>query len=108
MAKTKLPAFKNEEYLDFSLPKNRIAMEKAIANVRAKFDNRYPLVIGGARINTDQFIASKNPAHPSEIIGKFAHGSAQHAQQALDTAAEAFKTWSKVPYEKRANVLFKA
>jgi 1-pyrroline-5-carboxylate dehydrogenase len=108
MAKTKLPAFKNEEYLDFSLPKNRTAMEKAIAKVRGDFGKSYPLVINGARINTENFITSKNPAHPNEIVGKFSHGSIDHAQKALDVAAEAFKTWSRVPFEKRANLLFKA
>ena len=83
-------------------------MEKAIASVRANFGKSYPLVINGARINTEKFIISKNPARPSETIGNFAHGTVEHAQQALVVAAETFKTWSRVPYEKRANVLFKA
>lgn len=108
MAKTKLPPFKNETYLDFSLPRNRTAMQKAVAAARSKFGKSYPLLIGGARINTKEFIASKNPAHPNEIVGKFAHGSVKHAQQALDAAAEAFKSWSRVPFEQRVNVLVKA
>src|ERR1035437_6571401 len=108
MAKTKLPAFKNETYLYFSLPKERTAMEKALAAAAANLNKNYPLVIGGKQIHTEQHIVSRNPAHPSEIIGNFARGTVDHAQQALDAASEAFKSWSRVPFEKRAGLILKA
>ncbi|MDP4244192.1 MAG: L-glutamate gamma-semialdehyde dehydrogenase, partial [Bacteroidota bacterium] len=48
------------------------------------------------------------PARPTELIGSFAKGGLNHAQQALDTALEAFKTWSQVPFEKRVKLLLTA
>lgn len=108
MAKTKLPAFKNETYLDFSLPKERTAMEQALAAAAANLNKNYPLVIGGKQIHTEQHIVSRNPAHPSEIIGNFARGTVDHAQQALDAASTAFASWSRVPFEKRAGIILKA
>jgi len=108
MAKTNIPAFKNEEYKDYSLPRERRAMENALRAAEKKFGEKYPLVIGGKRIITEGSIISRNPAHPDEVVGKFSHGTVEHAEQALQTAREAFVTWSRVPFEKRAALLFKA
>lgn len=108
MAKTTIPPFKNETYLDFSEPKHKRAMEKALSDARSKLGKKYPLVIGGKRIMVERFIESQNPAHPTEVIGYFSEGTAEHAELAINAAWEAFETWSKVSYEKRANVLFKA
>jgi 1-pyrroline-5-carboxylate dehydrogenase len=108
MAKTKIPPFANETYLDFSEPKHKRAMEKALADARAKTGKKYPLVIGGEPVMTDRFIESRNPARPSEVIGYFSEGNEKHAEQALEAAWKAFESWSRVNYEKRANVLFRA
>jgi 1-pyrroline-5-carboxylate dehydrogenase len=108
MAKIKIPSFKNETYKDYSLPKERRAMESALAKTAAELNGKYPLVIGGKRFFTDAHIISNNPAHPSETIGNFSHGTTDHAEQALETARKAFETWSKVPFEKRVNCIFKA
>ena len=108
MAKTKIPAFKNEEYKDYSLPTERRAMETALAAAKKKLGKKYPLVIGGQKILMKEFISSTNPAHPSSVIGMFSKGTVEHAENALQTASDTFKSWSKVPFEKRANILFKA
>ncbi|HWF44806.1 MAG TPA: L-glutamate gamma-semialdehyde dehydrogenase [Candidatus Kapabacteria bacterium] len=108
MAKTKIPPFKNETYKDYSLPTERRAMESALAKATGQMDGKYPLVINGDEIITDAFITSHNPAHPAQTIGNFSHGTIQHAEQALQSAKQAFESWSKVSFEKRANYIFKA
>jgi len=108
MAKTKIPAFKNEEYKDYSLTKERKAMENAIANAEKNLAKKYPLVIDGKGVFTEKAVITRNPARPKEVIGYFGHGTIDHAEQALQAASNAFKLWSKVPFEKRANMLLKA
>lgn len=100
--------FKNETYKDFSQPKERKAMERALAEARKSLGKRYPLIINGQRIMTDDAIVSLNPARPDEVIGKFSKGTIELAQKALDTAAKAFETWKNVSAFKRADILFKA
>ena len=95
MAKTKIPTFQNETYKDYTLPRERKAMEAALRKTGDSLGKIYPHVIGGERIGTNDAIASRNPARPSEVIGNFAKGTTQHAEQALQTASKAFLTWSK-------------
>ena len=108
MAKASVSPFKNETYLDFTEPKHRKAMESALAEARRKMGKKYPLVIGGKKIMTQRFIESHNPAHPSEVVGYFSEGTEKHAEMALEAGWNAFDTWSRVNFEKRASVLFKA
>ncbi|MDP4219351.1 MAG: L-glutamate gamma-semialdehyde dehydrogenase [Bacteroidota bacterium] len=104
----RLPNFRNETYKDFSLPKEKAAMESAIKQARASLGKEYPLLIGSERIKTNDFILSRNPAHPSEIIGKFGKGTVGLAQRSLDTASKAFESWRLVDPYHRADILMKA
>ena len=83
-------------------------MQAALRKTESQLGEIYSLVINGEHIGTSESIQSRNPAHPDEVIGYFAKGTTHHAQQALDAAAKAFQSWSRTPYEKRANILFKA
>jgi 1-pyrroline-5-carboxylate dehydrogenase len=107
MAK-KLTAFKNETYKDYSLPKEKKNMENALAKAKVGLGKEYPLIINGEQIHTSDFITSKNPAHPTEIIGKFSKGTVQLAQNALDSAWATFQSWKKVDSYRRADILLKA
>lgn len=83
-------------------------MESAIKQARASLGKEYPLLIGSERIRTNDFIISRNPAHPTEIIGKFAKGTVGLAQRSLDTATKTFETWRNFDPYKRAEILTKA
>jgi 1-pyrroline-5-carboxylate dehydrogenase len=108
MPSKNIPPFKNEVVIDFSVPAEKKNMERALAAVRSKLGQKHPLVIGGKKIETSDLLNSTNPAHPSEVIGYFAHGTTEHAQQALDIATAKFEEWKRVPAEKRADILLKA
>lgn len=108
MPTKRLSPFRNETYKDFSNPKEFAAQSNAIKQARANFNQVYPIVIGKEKIKTNDFILSKNPAHPNEVVGKFSKGTLGLAQRALDTATRTFETWSKVPATDRADILVKA
>jgi 1-pyrroline-5-carboxylate dehydrogenase len=99
--------FTNEPILDFSKDENRRAIEAAIADAQRKFGRDLPIVIGGKRITTKDKIRRTNPCDPSELIATVSKADRAMAEDAVRTAQKAFESWSRVPAEKRADVLFK-
>ena len=72
-----LPEFRNEPFTDFSQPQNRDAMKAAIAKVKSDFGKEYPLVIGGEKVFSGDWIVSTNPAAPDQVVGKFAKSNVE-------------------------------
>jgi 1-pyrroline-5-carboxylate dehydrogenase len=104
-----LTPFKNEPYADFRQDEPRRRMEAALQEVGSQLGHSYPLVIGGERIfATDDYIVSRNPARPSQIVGQAARATPEMAEHAVSVASEAFMTWRRVPGEVRARYLLKA
>jgi 1-pyrroline-5-carboxylate dehydrogenase len=103
-----LPEFKNEPSSDFKgNPEHRRRMELALKEVANELGRQYDLVIGGERIKTQDKLCSCNPSHPDQVVGMFSKADASLADRAIRTADEAFKTWSRVPAEKRVELLLK-
>jgi 1-pyrroline-5-carboxylate dehydrogenase len=100
--------YKNEPYLDWSVEANVEAMRAALEDVGGSLDTTYPLVIGGERVETDGEIVSVNPANPSQVVGRVAAASEREADMALETATNAFESWSRTAPEARARVLLRA
>ena len=92
--------FKNASELDFTILSNKEAMLQAFAQIDAEKGQEYPLIIGGRRVMTDEKITSIAPA-TKEVLGKVSSCSKELADEAIRSAHEAFKTWSKVPVEER-------
>ena len=100
--------FKNEAFTDFSQPKNRQAMEEALAKVRSEFGREYPLIIGGEKITTPDKIRSLDPSDPSRVVGVFQKATPELADKAVEVASKAFESWRRVPAEERVEFLFRA
>jgi 1-pyrroline-5-carboxylate dehydrogenase len=103
-----LPPFRNEPMTDFSIQANIDAFCDALNLVKRELGHTYPLVIGGQRITLEQTVESNNPSRPKEVVGYFANGTVEHADQAVEAATEAFRTWQYVPAEERARYLLSA
>lgn len=103
-----LPPYHNEPVTDFSRPEAQEAFKPALETVKNDIGKTYPLVINNEAIYLDKTFPSINPARPAEVVGQFADGTAQHADQAIAAAAAAFKTWQYVPVEERARYLLNA
>ena len=100
--------FKNEAFTDFSQPKNRQAMEEALAKVRSEFGREYPLIIGGEKITTPDKIRSLDPSDPSRVVGVFQKATPELADRAVEAASKAFASWKRVPAAERVECLFRA
>jgi 1-pyrroline-5-carboxylate dehydrogenase len=99
--------FTNEPLINFSEPKNRQAMEAALAKVAGGLGREYPILIGGEALYTGGKIRSTNPARPEQVIGIFQNGTVEMAIRAVETAYRAFDKWKRVPAEERAACLFR-
>ncbi len=100
--------FRNEPFTDFSVSANRQAMERAIAELKARLGARHPLRVGDQRIFTGEYLESLNPSRPREVVGRVAMATPEIADQAIRTAHEAFERWRRYPADARARVLLRA
>jgi 1-pyrroline-5-carboxylate dehydrogenase len=99
--------FNNEPFTDFTKDENRRKMEEAIRQVTSQLGNKYPLIIGGEKIEKEATFDSINPARKNQTIGTFSRGDTQDVENAITAAWEAFETWRFVSPEKRAEFGFK-
>jgi 1-pyrroline-5-carboxylate dehydrogenase len=102
------PPFETCTYTDFSDPAEAAAFTHALAVVRAELGRTYPLVIAGEEIATERTFASVNPADLDEVIGHFADGTTDHADQALAAAWDAQRAWALRSPGDRGAVLLRA
>ena len=102
-----LPEYRSTTYLDYSRPEHDAGMREALALVRSQAAASHPLVIGGKRVQTAATFQSFNPSNPTESLGTFAKGGAEHVPMAVEAATKAFPAWAAIPPEERANVLLR-
>ncbi len=103
-----LPEYAPTPHTDFGRPESRVAFERALAEVRSQLGREHPLMIGGRRLEAETTFASINPARPAEVIGRFQSASREQAAQAIAAAADAFRSWSRVPADERVALLLAA
>jgi RHH-type transcriptional regulator, proline utilization regulon repressor / proline dehydrogenase / delta 1-pyrroline-5-carboxylate dehydrogenase len=99
--------FHNEPPSDFSRDDVRAKMQLALDRVKAEFGKTYPLVINGEPIITPEVVASLNPSHSSQVVGKVSKATVAHAEQAIKSAKDAFPGWRDTDPAVRAEYLRK-
>jgi acyl-CoA reductase-like NAD-dependent aldehyde dehydrogenase len=82
-------------------------MVKPATKVRPE---QYLNYIGGEWVapTSGNYLDNYNPADTRDLVGRFPASNSEDAGRAVDIAAEAFKSWRKVPAPRRAEILFKA
>ncbi|KPL05630.1 1-pyrroline-5-carboxylate dehydrogenase [candidate division BRC1 bacterium SM23_51] len=104
---SRVSAFMNEPLADFTKETQRKAFPEAITRARKNLGSTYPLFIGGKNIETDEKVASENPAAPSEVIGQVCQAGTREIASAIAAAKEAFPAWRDTPCNERAQYLLK-
>ena len=97
--------FQNEPQSDFSRKKHREAMQKALDDVGSELGGEYSLVIGGRAVDTNSTILSRNPSHRTQLVGRVASAGPDEAEAAVDAARRAFREWSRLEVDYRAEYL---
>lgn len=104
---TEIPPFTNEAFIDWNDADNVRQMEEALAQVRSEFDRTYPLIIGGRKVTEGERDTAHSPSDRNLVVGHTIRATAEQAREAIGAAEEAFRTWRKVPWEERADYLFR-
>jgi RHH-type proline utilization regulon transcriptional repressor/proline dehydrogenase/delta 1-pyrroline-5-carboxylate dehydrogenase len=99
--------YENSPSVNFVHEKSRERMRSALSEMRPRLGQKYPLVINGEKIWTDNLIDSINPTRPTQVVGAVAEASIEHAEQAVTAAKKAFQHWCRVSVEHRAELLEK-
>ncbi len=99
--------FSPEPYVDFNQKEPREKMLAALDYVSGQLGKTFPLWINGEPVTTGETIESTSPADPSRVVGVVAKANTDLADKAVRSAAEAFKTWSRVDPEARARIIIK-
>ncbi len=99
--------FVNEPLSDFSDPSRRADFARTVATVDAALGPEWtrPILIGGQRIETGEWIASTDPTNPERVVGRVARATSAIADRAVAAATDAFATWSRVPATERAAIV---
>ena len=70
-----------------------------LKDVEKELGTKYPLIINGEKVFTDEVITSVNPANKKEVIGLVSKANKDLAEKAMQAADETFKTWKKTKPE---------
>src|SRR5881398_1133485 len=97
--------YPNSPLVNFVYKDSQDKMCSALREVRNRFGEKYPLVIGGEKLWTDQLTPSVNPSAPDEIVGYGSEAGIPEAERAVKAAREAFGKWSRTSIEERARLL---
>ena len=100
--------YRNSPLVNFVYKDSQDEMRSALREARSRFGEKYPLVIGGEKVWTDQLTPSVNPSAPDEIVGYGSEAGIPEAEQAVKAARAAFGKWSRTPFEERARLLERA
>jgi len=100
--------FHPEAVVDLSIEENRRAFEEALAVVRGRFGQHYPLFIEGKELTTDNKIKSLNPSNPDEVVGVVSAASPELADRAVRSAHASFGDWAAMSADARAAVMLRA
>src|SRR5436190_1720953 len=91
--------YENSPLVNFVYKENQEKMRNALRDVRNRFGEKYPLVIGGEKVWTDKLTPSVNPATPKEIVGYVPEAGIPEAERAVKAARPAFGKWSRAPVQ---------
>src|SRR6266478_1071518 len=100
--------YRNSPLVNFAYKDSQEKMQGALREVRKRFGEKYPLVIGGEKVWTDQLTPSVNPSASNEIVGYGSEAGIPEAERAVKAARAAFGKWSRTPFEERARLLERA
>jgi RHH-type proline utilization regulon transcriptional repressor/proline dehydrogenase/delta 1-pyrroline-5-carboxylate dehydrogenase len=101
--------FRNAANIDYSIAANRTAQLAALNEFEStKLGRKWPVIINGKKITDRPFLPSVNPARPAQIVGFWAKGTVQDAEDAVAASVAFFPKWRATPVDERAQMLERA
>lgn len=101
-------AFRNAANTDFSQAVSRDQQRAALKTYSSQLGRKWPVIIAGKKIADREYVASVNPARPTQIIGSWARATVADADAAVVAARAAFPAWRAQSVDARAAILERA
>ena len=106
-AKAIVPKPVNEPILSYAPgTPERAALKARIQDLKSQ-QIEVPLIIGGQEIKTGNMGEMRIPHDHNHVLGHYHMAGKKEVQMAIDAAMDAWKTWSKMPWESRAAIFKK-
>ena len=102
-------SFINAANTDFSIAVNRVRQAAALQDFESsRLGKKWPVIINGKKITDRPFLPSVNPARPAQVVGYWAKGTVQDAEDAVAASVAYFPKWRATPVDDRARMLERA
>ena len=96
------------EDTDYAIEALRSDANANLNSVQSQLGQTYLPIINGEFVETETTIDSVNPCDPDQVIGTVGQISVAQAEQAVEAAKAAFKSWQKKPAKERADIIRRA
>ncbi|MGI0008775.1 MAG: aldehyde dehydrogenase family protein [Nitrosopumilaceae archaeon] len=106
---TRLGVFENEKTWAKAVSNNATVefhkkFDQAVESVRKDFGKRYPMIIGGKEVYSENQFQVRSPADRNIVIANFPMATNEDVLRAIESAKDAFSKWSTISYQKRAQI----
>lgn len=103
-SKVKVPLALNEPVKNYSPgSQERISLQKKMKELQST-SIEIPLIIGGREIRTGNTATCVMPHDHNHVLGKYHQAGEKEVDLAIKSALDAWKEWSKTPWEARISV----
>lgn len=89
---------------DNSIDEFHTKFEKAIEEVKKELGKKYPIIINGKEIYSDECFIVHSPSDTLISVAEFPKASIQDTMTAISSAKDAFEEWQDIPYQKRVKI----
>jgi len=80
------------------------SFEKAVEQAKNDFGKKYPIIINGKKVFSDDCFQVKSPANTNLVLAEFPNGTKENVSDAVSSAKSAFFEWSNTPYQNRTKI----
>lgn len=99
--------FKNEAWRDFSLEKERTAIQNALESIPKKIPFSIPISIGNKEYFSNSTYIHKNPWSPDIEVSKVSRASSLDVENAIVLSKKNWDAWKRLTQDKRSEILLK-
>ncbi len=106
---TRIGVFENEKTWAKAASNNAIddfhkKFDQSVESVRKDFGTRYPMIIGGKEIYSENQFQVRSPSDRNIVIANFPMATNEDVFHAIESAKDAFFKWSVTPFQKRVQI----
>jgi 1-pyrroline-5-carboxylate dehydrogenase len=80
-------------------------LDRAVATVKTRFGETYPMYIGGAPVTAAEQFEDRSPIDTRLVLGRFQRGTREHVRDAVAAAREAHPRWASLRWDDRVDLL---